>query len=243
MKEKTIENSVKVKDNSVAIVGWHDGGAGQIHSWIETGGVYSVSCFVNPKDGDLNIDPSKIDRDAKRFFYPEFNSFKGLPLISSSDWCSVIKKLNITKVIVTTDNLQEKYEQIKDAKRNDLELINVVHNSALVMDSAFLGENIIIYPNAYIGYYSELYTGVSINTGAQIDHHNVIKECSTIDPGVIFAGNVTVGAQTHVHTGTVVKNRIRIGSRSILGAGSVIIEDVPDKVTVVGVPGRIVKYH
>ena len=63
---------------------------------------------------------------------------------------------------------------------------------------------------------------------AQIDHHNVIKECVTLDPRVVIAGNVTIGRYTQVHTGAIIINRKRIGENSILGAGTVIINDIPD---------------
>ena len=97
------------------------------------------------------------------------------------------------------------------------------------------------HARAFIGYRAEIGAGVIINTGAQIDHHCSVRECATIDPAAILAGNVTIGRFTRVHTAAVVKNKIRIGENSVIGAGAVIIEDVPDDVTVVGVPGKIIK--
>ena len=234
---------IEVYSHSIAIIGWHDGGAGQIHSWFQKSGKYHIACFVNPTDESLNIDSPKIDRDATQFSYPKPNSFKELPLINSSNWFSVLKSLNIKKVIITTSDLRERYKQIETARQKDFELINAIHESALIMDDAILGENLIIYPRVYVGYRAEVHTGVALNTGVQLDHHNVIKECAAIDPGVVFPGNVTVGRFTQVHTGVVTKNRISIGEGSIIGAGSVIVEDVPDGVTVVGVPGRIINHH
>ena len=111
------------------------------------------------------------------------------------------------------------------------------------MEDAIIHDNVILYAKAYVGYRAEVFPGVFINTGAQIDHHNVMKDCSTIDPGAVFAGNVTLGRFSRAHTGVVIKNRIRVGENSIIGAGAVIIEDVPDDVTVVGVPGRVIKHH
>ncbi len=236
-------SNIKVFSNSIAIIGWHDGGAGQIHSWFQKTDEYHVACFVNPTDEQLNIKPFEIDRDASQFSYPEREKFKGLPLINKSEYYSELSKLGINKIIITITDLRERYNQINKAKEYGFELVNAVHSSVLIMDDAILGQNLIIYPQVYIGYCVEVHTGVSLNTGVQLDHHNVIRECAAIDPGVIFAGNVTVGRFTQVHTGAVVKNRIRIGEESIIGAGSVILNDVPDRVTVVGVPGRIIRHH
>jgi len=235
--------NIKVFSNSIAIIGWEDGCAGQIYSWFQKTGKYHVACFVNPIDEELNIDSSKIDRDASQFYYPEGKTFKDLPLINKSDWYSELSTLGINKIIITITNLRERYNQINKAKEYGFELVNVIHESALIMGNAILGENLIIYPRAYVGYCAEVHTGVVLNTSVQLDHHNVIRECVAVDPGVVFAGNVTVGRFTQVHTGAVVKNRIRIGADSVIGAGSVIIKDIPDRVTVVGVPGRIIKHH
>jgi len=237
---KTID--INVQKNSVAIVGWHDGAAGQIHAWLEKTHDYHIACFINPTDKPLEIDPSQIQRDAKKFSYPTKNSFKDKPLINSLSWPGIIVELGIKNVLVTTPDPHERFEQINMARKKGLKLINAIHPTALIMEEAILHDNIILYPRSFIGYRAELFPGVIV-TSAHLEHHNVVKECATIDPGVVFAGNVTIGRFTRVHTGTVIKNRIKVGEGSILGAGTVIIEDVPDHVTVVGIPGKIIKHH
>lgn len=221
-----------------AIVGWQEGNAGQIHSWLENQG-QQIACFVHPEDKQPTIE--KIHRDACQFSYPENNYFKDKPLICSSQWSDELRKLGITKVLITTDDMQQRHAQIEQARAAGFQLINAIHPTVTMMDGCIIGKNVIIHARAFIGYRAEIEDGVIINTGAQIDHHNVIRTCATIDPGVILAGNVTVGRYTRVHTAAVAKNKIRIGENSIIGAGTVIIEDVPDEVTVVGVPGRIIK--
>ena len=230
---------IKVEDNSVAIVGWHDGAAGQIHAWLEKNSTYRIACFINPTDQPLDIDASKIQRDAKQFSYPTQKTFKDKPLINSADWITILKNLNIKNVLVTTDGHYQRFEQINEARKNGLKLINAIHPTAVIMEEAILHDNIILYPKSFIGYRTELFPGVIV-ISSHLDHHNVVKECVTIDPGVVCSGNVTIGRFSRVHTGATVINRIRIGEKVVLGAGTVIIKDVPDNVTVVGVPGKII---
>ncbi len=231
---------INTQDNSVAMVGWHDGAAGQIQSWLDQGSDYRVACFINPCDEPLSIDTAKIRRDCKVFSYPTENTFKDKPLINAKDWAAILVDLNIKNVLVTTDNPYERSEQINQARKKGLRLINAIHPTVTIMAEVILHDNIILYPRTFVGYRTELFPG-AIVISAHLDHHNVIKECATIDPGVVFAGNVTIGAFTRVHTGAVIKNRIKIGENSILGAGTVIIHDIPDHVTVVGVPGKVIK--
>ena len=77
--------NIQIQDNSVAIVGWEEGTAGQIHSWLENTGIHHIACFINPSDKPLNIDVRKIDRDASQFDYLTKVNFKNKPLINSKN--------------------------------------------------------------------------------------------------------------------------------------------------------------
>jgi sugar O-acyltransferase (sialic acid O-acetyltransferase NeuD family) len=236
-----MQYKVKVQDNSVAIIGWEEGTAGQVHSWIEQDGKYHIACFVNPSINKLDINTDEIERDASQFDYPTENSFKDKPLINSENWLEELKSLNIRYVLVTTPEQKDRYKQINMAKENGLKLIKAIHPSALIMNDAIIGDNVIMHAKSFVGYRSEISSGTIIDTNSQIDHHNVIKECVTINPGVVTAGNVTIEKFAKVHTGAIIINRKTIGENSILGAGTVIIKNVPANVTVVGVPGKIIK--
>jgi acetyltransferase-like isoleucine patch superfamily enzyme len=232
---------INVKENSVAIVGWHEGAAGQIHSWLEKYSDYHIACFINPDDKAIDIDSSQVDRDVSQFAYPTKDSFKDKPMYNSSNWTEILSKLNIKKVLVTTVEGQDRLEHINLARNNGFQLINAIHPTALIMEDAILYDNIVLHARAFVGYRAELFPGAVIDIASQVGHHNVIRECVTIDPGVTLAGNVTIDQFASLHTGVIAKNRIKIGENSIIGAGTVLIKDVPANVTIVGVPGRIIK--
>jgi serine O-acetyltransferase len=88
-------------------------------------------------------------------------------------------------------------------------------------------------------------TGIEIHPGAKIgenffiDHGNgvIIGETSEIGNNVTLYQGVTLGGTGKEHG----KRHPTIGDNVMIGAGSVVIEEVPPNCTVVGVPGRIVK--
>lgn len=110
---------------------------------------------------------------------------------------------------------------------------------------------------------SRVLTGIEIHPGAKIgrrcfiDHGMgvVIGETSEIGDDVLLYQGVTLGGtgkqrgKRHptlgndvvIGTGAKVLGNITIGHHSRVGAGSVVIHDVPDNSTVVGVPGRVVR--
>ena len=167
---------INVLDNSVAVIGFHDGLAGQVESWFEKCTDYHIACFIHEADSlYVNIEEENKKRVSQRMDFPINNTFKGRPLITSLNWVEELKKLGIEKVLPLNPNNDERYTQIKKCTENNLELVSAIHPSSLIMDSAILGKGICINCNCFIGYKSEICDGVIINTGSQIDHHDVLK--------------------------------------------------------------------
>ena len=110
---------------------------------------------------------------------------------------------------------------------------------------------------------ARFFTGIEIHPGATIgekffiDHGMgvVIGETTIIGDNVLVYQGVTLGGtgkdqgkrhptigdRVTIGAGAKVLGNITIGSDSNIGAGSVVIDDVPEHSTVVGVPGRITR--
>ncbi len=103
----------------------------------------------------------------------------------------------------------------------------------------------------------EIHPGAQIGKGFFIDHGNgviigetaVIGDNVTLYQGVTLGGtgkeqgkrHPTVGNNVMISAGAKVLGSFTIGDNSKIGAGSVVLEEVPPNSTVVGVPGRVVK--
>ena len=103
----------------------------------------------------------------------------------------------------------------------------------------------------------EIHPGAKIGKGFFIDHGNgviigettVIGDNVTLYQGVTLGGtgkeqgkrHPTIGNNVMISTGAKVLGSFKIGDNSKIGAGSVVLEEVPPGSTVVGVPGRVVK--
>ena len=80
--------------------------------------------------------------------------------------------------------------------------------------------------------------GCIVNTGALIDHDNVIEDYAHISPGVKLAGTVKVGKKSWLGIGSIVSNNISITGECVVGAGSVVINNITEPGIYVGVPAR-----
>ena len=103
----------------------------------------------------------------------------------------------------------------------------------------------------------EIHPGATIGKGLFIDHGTgviigettIIGDNVTLYQGVTLGGtgkeqgkrHPTLGDNVMVSAGAKVLGSFKIGENSKIGAGSVVLKEVPANCTVVGVPGRIVK--
>lgn len=232
-----------VRGERVAVLGFHEGIAGQVAEWFEEATGYTIACFVEEGDEPIIIDVEAENRKrvSQRMEYPTRDSFKGRPFLVCRDWPERLEALGIRKVVPLTAANDRRLAQIERCRQAGLELVSAIHPSAIVLDQAIVAPGCWIAARAVVGYKAELAPGVMLNTGAQVDHHNVLEACCRLDPAVITAGHVTVRSLAHIHTGAVVINRIGIGSGAVVGAGAVVIRDVPPGATVVGVPAAPIK--
>ncbi len=84
---------------------------------------------------------------------------------------------------------------------------------------------------------------VHINLDCTVGHDARISDYSTLYPGVHVSGCATVGQEAELGTGSQIIQGKRVGEGTILGAGSVVVRDLPEWCTAVGVPARPVKYR
>lgn len=115
----------------------------------------------------------------------------------------------------------------------------------------------------YISQKAARKTGIEIHPGAQIgkgffiDHGNgviigettIIGDNVTLYQGVTLGGtgkeqgkrHPTIGNNVMISAGAKVLGSFKVGDNTKIGAGSVVLEEVPPNSTVVGVPGRVVR--
>ena len=103
----------------------------------------------------------------------------------------------------------------------------------------------------------EIHPGATIGKGFFIDHGSgviigetaIVGDNVTLYQGVTLGGtgketgkrHPTIGDNVMISAGAKIIGSFTVGENSKIGAGSVVLEEVPPNCTVVGVPGRVVK--
>jgi len=114
----------------------------------------------------------------------------------------------------------------------------VIHPRAIVAPDVVIGPGSMVLAGVVINTGSVIGADVILNTACSLDHHNRIGDHVHIAPGVHTGGEVTVEEGALVGIGATVLPRRRLGAWSVVGAGAVVLHDIPARATAVGVPAR-----
>ena len=169
--------------------------------------------------------------------------YNGFPIIGSFEEMLLPELVAGRRYALSMGDLSIRSYLFKEITKLKGELPSLIHPSSYVSRYAQIGKGVQIQPHCVIE--SETIIGdnttVVVNT---IVHHNV-----TISHDDFIAGNVVVGAYTHIgyfvqigQGAVIVSGKVKnIGNNCILGAGSVLLENMEDNSVYVGNPARFLK--
>lgn len=127
------------------------------------------------------------------------------------------------------------------AEKYQVNWVSIVHPSAQIAFNVRIGRGTVVMANAAVNACATIGEHCIINTGAIVEHDNVIENYVHISPNVALGGTVRIGSLTHVGIGATVKNNTDICSGCTIGAGAVVIKNITEPGTYVGVPARKIK--
>jgi sugar O-acyltransferase (sialic acid O-acetyltransferase NeuD family) len=125
--------------------------------------------------------------------------------------------------------------------RFDLRFHTLVHPSAYVSPLAVIGPGTFVGARSVVAPGAELDEHVFVNRGATIGHDTSVGAFSRIQPGSNIGGLSRIGRGVTIGIGATLIERLVVGDNAVIGAGSTVLDDVPENVVVVGAPARFLK--
>lgn len=164
------------------------------------------------------------------------NTFIGLPIIGKIE--DVFRFKNEADFFVAIGNNYVRERVQEGLIREGVSIVSLIHPKSVIGIGVEIGAGSIIMAGVVINSSCKIGNGCIINTNSSIDHDNMIKDYVHISPGVNIAGTVDVGKNSWIGIGSVVSNNINICDNCNIGAGAVVVKDIVEPGTYIGIPVR-----
>lgn len=139
-------------------------------------------------------------------------------------------------VSIGSPNARERIQNMLEEK--GFSVATLIHPNAVVADSTVLGKGTAVMAGAVINPDAVLGKGCIVNTCASVDHDCTLLDFVHVAVGAHVAGTVQIGARTWIGAGVTVSNNVNICSDCLIGAGAVVVKDITEGGTYIGVPAR-----
>jgi serine O-acetyltransferase len=146
---------------------------------------------------------------------------------------------NVLRLILVSDSY---FAQVAYRAKARMQALGIpllprfAHWAAMVTAQVSIGDPVVVHPGVYIVHGQVTIDGITeIHSGAVI--------APWVSVGLV-AGNFigpTIGPKAYIGTGARVLGSVRLGEGARVGANAVVLQDVPDGATAVGVPARIIE--
>ena len=119
----------------------------------------------------------------------------------------------------------------------------LIDPSVLISDKVEIGCGCMICAGNIITVDITLGKHVIVNLGCTIGHDAIIHDFVTLYPSVNVSGITEIDECVELGTGVQIIQGKKIGTETIVGAGAVVVKDLPEKCTAVGSPAKPIKFH
>jgi sugar O-acyltransferase (sialic acid O-acetyltransferase NeuD family) len=145
-------------------------------------------------------------------------------------------------VAVGASRTREKIVSNMKAVNPSIKFGTVIDPSVEMSDLVTIGEGTIICAHTIITVNIEIGSHVIINLDCTVGHDAILKDFVTLYPSVNVSGITQIGHAVELGTGMQIIQGKTVGDYSIVGAGAVVVKDIPAKCTAVGSPAKPIKF-
>jgi sugar O-acyltransferase (sialic acid O-acetyltransferase NeuD family) len=120
---------------------------------------------------------------------------------------------------------------------------NLIHPKSEISKYAFIEKNsgIIINYQAQISALARIEKGVIIDSYSYIGHETSFNQFVTVYPGCQISGKCLIQSNSEIGLGSKIIQGLKIGKHTLIGAGSVVVKDIPGGKVAYGTPCEVIK--
>lgn len=174
---------------------------------------------------------------------PHFHGadFCGAKVLGGREQLERLYRAGVRQIVLGFGKCHARIELSELVKSLGFNLATAIHPRATVAADVRVGPGTVIAAGAVINPGCSVGENVIVNTLSLVGHDCIVEDGATISSGARLAGGVRVGRAAWVGIGSTVVERAHIGAGARIGAGSVVLNDIPEYVLAHGVPAKIIR--
>ncbi len=143
---------------------------------------------------------------------------------------------------VGMQNEKKVYENIKSLNIPKSKFATLIHPSAIIPKGfCSIGDGVLMAPLSQLSPDTTIEDNCILLPNSFVGHDTTLKRFAHVATNGVIGANVVVGRAVHVGSNATIREKISIGDFSLIGAGSVVLKDVPENSIVVGNPAKLLK--
>lgn len=167
-------------------------------------------------------------------------SVDGYPVLGTVEWLRGWKKqVYVTCAIGAGKTRKAIWDRV--AGGDHIQPATIIDPTAIIGRGCEVGLGTIICAGTVLAIAVKTGFNCIINLNCTLGHDAVLESYCTVHPGSNLSGRVHIGTCTDIGTGSKVIQGITVSPNAILGAGTVVAQNIIVPGTYVGVPARKVK--
>jgi sugar O-acyltransferase (sialic acid O-acetyltransferase NeuD family) len=163
------------------------------------------------------------------------------PVLGGREQLDRLRDRGVDHVIIGFGNNAARLTCGELARSMGYRLATAIHPRAIIAAGSRIGAGTVIKGGAVIDPDVTIGEHVILGSCVCIGHGSVLEDGVRVSAAASVAGHVTIGRATAIGPGASFKDRVRVGQYSLVGVGSVVVRDIPDRVIAYGVPARVMR--
>ena len=163
----------------------------------------------------------------------------GYPVLGNCDWLN-----NQTDEIFAVCAIgASKVRKSVIEKLSKVKFATIIDPSVLLSERVIIGAGSIICAGSILTVEIQIGAHVIINLDCTIGHDAKLHDYVTLYPSVNISGCTVLEECVEMGTGSLIIQGLNIAGGSIVGAGAVVVTNLPKECTAVGIPAKPIKFH
>lgn len=171
-------------------------------------------------------------------------TIKSVPVLGTVASLETLKNShNAEAVYCPIGNNKLRVKFLQYAKELGYKTPNYIHPSVIISPNVNIGEGVYILLGSSVMPYTTIKDYVMISMNVGLAHHSILEEGVFLSTGCNFGASIHAKKYAYCGISSTIMTGIKeLGEDCLIGAGAVVIRDVPDRAVVAGVPAKVIKY-